>query len=165
MTSLISLLLTVSHSSHTTIFAQPFIQSSTLYYQAESLKLLEDPVSTTTTTEATEVSIPSYIHHVLLRFKEEGTRADLVLGKEIKGPILRVLEETMIGEHKKTILDKGFNKMMDGGLMDELRSCYSLFGKVEGLGEMRDALLGYVKVGQVSNTYQPSRMAKLIRPL
>ena len=99
LTGLISLLTAVSPASHTTVFVTPFLSSSTAYYQLESQKLLS--ISSPSAAEvqedtptAKQMEVWDYMTHIKKRLSEEGERCDQVIGQDVKGGVLRVVEET-----------------------------------------------------------------------
>ena len=135
----------------------PFISSSTAYYQLESQKLLSiysDLVPekagasvSNITADETEMEIWDYLTHVRKRLSEEGERCDATIGKDVKGAILRVVEETLVGAHTKLLLDRGLVKMLEQQRTEDLAGLYSLFAKVSSLAELKNAFHNFVKVG------------------
>lgn len=153
-TSLISLLTTVSPVSLTTVFVTPFTGATSTYYDTEAERLLDLPDMTVVQSEAhpstaggqTSTDIPAYLQHAKRRLSEEGERCDVVLGSDIKGSILRKVEESLIGRHAQTIVDRGLKTLLDEVRVEDLQLLYSLFGRVAALPCLKNAFGDYVKV-------------------
>ena len=54
-----------------------------------------------------ELEPPAYLKRIVERLKEEGERCDSVVGSELKGSILRAVEDEMIRGHVEGIAEKG----------------------------------------------------------
>ena len=141
LTVLISMLTSISTISHATVFVTPFLTSSNTYYQQEGHRLLQASSET-----GVEMEVATYLQHVQRRLVEEAERCDLVIGAELKGQIIRVVEDRLIGEHASVLLTRGLPKMLDEGKMEDLSSMYSFMGRVNARKQMQQAFGEYVKV-------------------
>lgn len=149
LTQIVALLSALSPACHSIVFSTPFISSSAAYYQLEASRLLQTGDGTAIESEAaSSMEVPTYLNHVLTRMQEEGARSDTVLGKDVKGPVIRVLEQTLVGAHTATLIERGLYSMLDKGSAEDLRHMYSLCGRVEALKALREAFHNYVKVSK-----------------
>ena len=144
---LITILSSISTITHATVFVTPFIASSNTYYQQEGQTLLQTSAETAATTS--EMEIPAYLQHVQRRLVEEAERCDLVIGSALKGQIVRVVEERLIGEHVALLLSRGLPKMLDEEKIEDLSSLYSFLGRVSARKQMQMAFGEYVKVRRI----------------
>lgn len=145
------MLTTISSMSHTNIFTSPFLSSSTAYYQSEGQRLLElnsEDESNATEKVAGDASMPisAYLAHVKQRLSEEAVRCDTVIGQDVKGGILRVIEETLVGAHVDTIVQRGLPPMFEEQQISDLAVMYSLLGRVSGLTTLRKFYGEHLKV-------------------
>ncbi|CAD6586280.1 MAG: Cullin-4 [Cyphobasidiales sp. Tagirdzhanova-0007] len=152
LTGLISLLTAVSPASHTTVFVTPFLSSSTAYYQLESQKLLS--ISSPSAAEvqedtptAKQMEVWDYMTHIKKRLSEEGERCDQVIGQDVKGGVLRVVEET---QQQRT---------------EDLAILYSLFARVSALTELKNAFHSFVKAKGTSIVSDASRDETMVDSL
>lgn len=153
---LIGMLSSISTISHATVFVTPFIASSNTYYQQEGQTLLQTSVENATT--ASEMGIPTYLQHVQRRLSEEAERCDLVIGSALKGQIVRVVEERLIGEHVALLLSRGLPKMLDEEKIEDLSSLYSFLSRVGARKQMQTAFGEYVKVRPIMCTSRQSML-------
>ena len=93
--SFLTLLRTISTHSHSSLFVDPFVSSTRKYYSKEGNSLV------------VELEPPAYLKRIVERLKEEGERCDSVVGSELKGSILRAVEDEMIRGHVEGIAEKG----------------------------------------------------------
>lgn len=153
------MLTTVSKISHTNRFVNPFLESSKTFYQAEGERLLGDlpgsgtagKVEATLDTSAVdtngqEMPIWDYLSHVKKRLSEEAVRCDTVVGQDVKGGILRVIEETLVGLHVTVIVKRGLPPMFEGRRVDDLAVMYGLLARVSALPTLKKEFGEYLKV-------------------
>lgn len=93
--SFLSLLRTISTHSYSTLFVDPFVLSTKTYYSKEGNSLI------------VELEPPEYLKRTLVRIEEEGERCESVVGNEMKGAVLRAVEDEMIKGHVDGIAEKG----------------------------------------------------------
>jgi cullin-4 len=145
------MLTTISTVSHANIFVNPFLSSSGAYYASEGQRLLglegeaEDTAAATLAGTAS-MNISDYVTHVMQRLWEEGVRCDTVIGQDVKGSILRVVEETLVGAHVDTIVQRGLPLMFEHNGIFELHLMYDLLERVSGLPTLRKFYGEHLKV-------------------
>lgn len=93
--SFLLLLRTFSSQSHASLFSEPFLAKSRTYYHEEGVTL------------AATLDPSAYLQRVVQRLQEEAERTESVLGVELKGAVLRVVEDEMIRLHVETIAERG----------------------------------------------------------
>jgi len=83
--------------------------ASQTYFQLEGQrKLGSDPAgSPDSEPEHVHIEVWDYLRHVQRRLSEEGERCDVVIGQDVKGGILRVVESTLVGSHTVVLLSRG----------------------------------------------------------
>jgi cullin-4 len=154
------MLTTVSKTSHTNRFVNPFLHSSKIYYQAEGQRLLGESLESVTTAEITtdsastqingqQMPIWDYLSHVKKRLSEEAVRCDTVMGQDVKGGILRVIEETLVGQHVMVIVQRGLPPMFEGGRVGDLAVMYGLLARVSALPTLKNEFGEYLKVSRL----------------
>lgn len=151
------MLTAVSAISHTNIFVNPFLEASRTYYQLEGQTLLnvspDNGAAGAGSSDAAAVGVDGqqtpiweYLSHVKKRLSEEAVRCDTVIGQDIKGGILRVIEETLVGQHVTVIIQRGLPPMFEEGRTGDLAVMYSLLARVSALPALKKEFGEYVKV-------------------
>lgn len=54
-----------------------------------------------------EMKVWDYLRHVKKRLVEEAERCDIVIGSQVKGGVLRIVEESLVGAHTGLLLERG----------------------------------------------------------
>lgn len=93
--SFLLLLRTFSVQSHATLFSEPFLSATRKYYHDEGVTL------------SATLDSSAYLKRVLQRLHDEAERCESVLGVELKGAVLRVVEDELIRSHVEAIADRG----------------------------------------------------------
>ncbi|CAJ0646551.1 12347_t:CDS:10 [Entrophospora sp. SA101] len=118
-------------------FEIPFLEETRSYFMIEGQRLVS------------ELSVPQYLSHVSNRLSIESARAAEYLDKKTMDPLLKAIDEELIMKHVDTILDKGFINMVDNNdicfHIDELKSLYNLFLRVNALDQIRSHFGSYIK--------------------
>lgn len=157
VSSIITMLTAVSAVSHTNIFVNPFLASSSTYYQLEAERLLgaasekgkgtEAPLAEASgAVDGTQMPIWDYLSHVKKRLSEEALRCDTVIGQDLKGGILRVIEETLVGQHVAIIVQRGLPPMFEAGRIADIALMYSLLARVSALPLLKKEFGEFLKV-------------------
>jgi len=60
-------------------------------------------------------------------------------------PLLQVALKMLLQNHVDAILEKGFTPLMEQHRLDDLTRLYQLYGQVDALPQLRQALSGYIK--------------------
>ncbi|XP_046853784.1 cullin-4A-like [Xenia sp. Carnegie-2017] len=118
------------HSS----FEKRFIKATDILYAAEGDRLM------------LETEVPEYLEHVRRRLQEENERLLYYLDHSTKKQLIPCVEKQLLGKHSQNILQKGFEKLMDGSRMKYLTLIYQLFGRIrKGLEDICVAFSNYIK--------------------
>ncbi|GAA5889294.1 hypothetical protein JCM6882_000698 [Rhodosporidiobolus microsporus] len=147
--SLLSLLLTFSPQTHSTLFSTPFLSSTRTFYHSEGSSLVAT------------VDSSAFLRRVTDRLAEEGERCDALVGAELKGPVLRVLEEELIAGHVEGIAEKDTGDMCKNGAKDDLSTLYVLLSRIGKIDVLRKAFLEHLKssgLALVQDTSQDDKM-------
>uniref|UniRef100_A0A7N0ZRY4 Cullin-4 n=1 Tax=Kalanchoe fedtschenkoi TaxID=63787 RepID=A0A7N0ZRY4_KALFE len=114
-------------------FEKVFLECSSEFYASEGLKYMQLS------------DVPDYLKHVETRLSEEQERCLLYLDASTKTPLVTIVEKQLLERHIPAILDKGFTLLMDAKRIDDLRTMYTLFSRVDSLETIRIAISNYIK--------------------
>lgn len=116
------------------IFEVDFIQSSEKLYSVEGESHLQ------------HFEIPEYLKHVEKRFNEESNRLLHYLHQSTRPLIISCLEKFLIANHVSTILQKGFDNMMDDMRIQDLKLLYQLLNRIpDGIDQLKNSYSQYIK--------------------
>ncbi|CAF0834679.1 unnamed protein product [Brachionus calyciflorus] len=116
------------------IFETEFIKSSEKLYSHEGESLLQT------------FEIPEYLKHVEKRLNEENNRLLHYLHPSTRQPLINCVERNLIGEHVNTILQKGFDNLMDDKRLDDLKLLYNLLSRfLNGVEQLKNFYSQYIK--------------------
>lgn len=111
-----------------------FLQATEELYAAEGQRLMQ----------VQEVS--AYLVHVEKRLSEEWERLLHYLDHTTKKPLIYNVEKQLLGEHLKSILQKGLDQLLDENRIPDITLLYSLFSRVrDGLPELCVHFNQYIK--------------------
>ena len=115
------------------LFEVPFIERTTQFYASESQRYME------------QSEVPGYLVHVEKRLAEENSRVQHYLDPSSRKELIKVVERQLLEKHLDTIVDKGFNSLMEEHRIEDLARCYSLFNRVQGLYTLKASFNAYIK--------------------
>jgi len=125
-----------------TIFENEFIKSSEKLYTIEGESLLH------------KLEIPEYLKHVEKRFNEENNRLLHYLHQSTRPLLISCLEKYLVADHTRTLLQKGFDSMMDENRIQDLKLLYQLLSRIpNGIDQLRVAYSQFIKVNFFSNPF------------
>lgn len=131
------MVLGINRSVYEEDFEKHFLIQSAEFYRLESANFLS------------ENSASVYIKKVEVRIHEEEERALHYLDKSTKEPIVRVVQEELIGKHMKTIVEmpnSGIVHMLKNNKTEDLECMYRLFSVVkDGLKTMSDCISAFLR--------------------
>ncbi|UYV81008.1 CUL4A [Cordylochernes scorpioides] len=111
-----------------------FLMATEQLYKAEGQRMMQ------------EQEVPAYLRHVDRRLSEEWERLLYYLDHGTKKCLIQCVERQLLGEHLRTILQKGLDQLLDEHRLSELTLMYSLFSRVrEGLLELCSSFNLYIK--------------------
>ena len=106
-------------------FEKPFISSTEQYYQAESDKFLA------------ENTVVEYMKKAETRLHEEREHVPLFLIEDIRQPLMKTCNETLITRHRQTLQEE-FQKLLDDDRIEDLGRMYRLLQRIpDGLDPLR----------------------------
>lgn len=114
-------------------FEQPFLDSTSDYYNRESSQFLGDN------------SVVEYMKKAETRLEEERERVDLYLLSDIIPPLMRTCETSLIKNHSN-VLREEFQILLDNDRQDDLGRMYKLLQRIpDGLDPLRTKFEQHVK--------------------
>ncbi|GAA5912728.1 cullin family protein [Sporobolomyces salmoneus] len=148
--SFLGLLRTISTHSHSSLFVDPFVHSTKTYYSQEGNSLI------------VELEPAAYLKRTLERIKEEGERCDAVVGSELKGPVLRAVEDEMVRGHVEGIAEKDTAEMYSKDEKENLTNLYTLLGRVGQIDVLRKAFLEHLKISGLNLIQDKTQDDKMV---
>jgi cullin-4 len=127
--------LILTQQLYQTIFEVEFIKASENLFSVEGESLLQ------------QLEVPEYLKYVEKRFNEENNRLLHYLHQSTRPLIISCLEKHLIGDHVNTILQKGFDIMLDEMRIQDLKLLYQLLCRIpNGVEQLKSAYSQYIKV-------------------
>jgi len=115
-------------------FEEPFLNRTQLFYRSEGEKLVH------------ERDIVDYLQHVEQRLKEEGVaRITAYIDLSTKPKLIKLVENELLERHVDTILEKGFNILLQDNRKDTLALMYRLLSRVNALDKLRTYFFNELK--------------------
>ena len=131
-----------------------FIKSSDQMYSVEGESYLQ------------QLEVPEYLKHVEKRFTEENNRLLHYLHSSTKPLLIACLEKYLIGEHINTILQKGFDVLMDEHRLEDLRLLYYLINRVpHGIDHLKVSFSQYIKKRGREIVINPEKDMSMVQEL
>ena len=133
--SLLSSLLTMLHELglYHEMFEQPFLHATRQFYDAESAAKLQSS------------EVPAYLSYAADRLAQEAGRVEAYLHKSTRTPLEHVINHVLITTHLDALVEMGFDRLMDGCHVEDLKRMYDLFALVDALPKLRSAFGAYIK--------------------
>ncbi|TMW67602.1 hypothetical protein Poli38472_011222 [Pythium oligandrum] len=114
-------------------FEAPFLDASERFYTAEGIE-----------TSATS-DVSQFLVHVENRLREENDRVVHYLDASTRKQLIHVVESKLLKPHTNTLLERGFDALMDQGRIDDLKRMFVLFGKVDAVKDLKTAFTNHIK--------------------
>ncbi|EFC47621.1 predicted protein [Naegleria gruberi] len=115
-------------------FEKSFLEETRSFYSNDGLNNID------------KLNVPEYLQYVESRLRQEVDRVTNYLSKLTKKPLIQIVENELIKKHVKTILDKGFEELMDLNRIMDLNRMYGLFKLVNELDAIKEAFTVYLKI-------------------
>ncbi|GAA5832696.1 hypothetical protein JCM11251_005725 [Rhodosporidiobolus azoricus] len=151
--SLLSLLSTFSPQTHTGLFRTPFLSSTRAFYHTEA------------STQITSLDSSAFLRRVVKRLEEEVERCDAVLGADLKGGVVKIVEEEMIVGHVEGIAEKDTSDMCKNDAREDLSTLFALLNRINKLVVLRSAFLEHLKSSGLSLVQDTSQDTKMVENL
>ncbi|RMX67379.1 hypothetical protein DD238_000823 [Peronospora effusa] len=116
-----------------TDFETPFLMASERFYMHEGATTIES------------ASVPQFLVHVEKRLYEENERVVNYLDASTKKQLISVVERKMLKPHVTTLLERGFETLMEEGRIDDLKRMYALFARVDAISDLKIAFSSYIQ--------------------
>uniref|UniRef100_A0A6B2KYG7 Cullin-4 n=1 Tax=Arcella intermedia TaxID=1963864 RepID=A0A6B2KYG7_9EUKA len=114
-------------------FEKSFLAATATFYERESERYIE------------EFQVAEFLKHFEDRIEEENQRVIWYLDEATRKPLIHIVENVTLAKHADSLIEKGYDALMDGDKIDSLKRMYSLFSRVDALGKIKDAWNGYIK--------------------
>eukprot|EP00743_Colponemidia_sp_Colp-15_P004129 GILK01004457.1.p1 GENE.GILK01004457.1~~GILK01004457.1.p1 ORF type:complete len:721 (-),score=162.74 GILK01004457.1:108-2270(-) len=134
-------------------FEKPFLEETNSFYAAEGVRILQ------------QTDVSEYLKHVENRLAEENERVTSYLDVNTRKPLVTTVEKQLIQSHVSSILDKGFDALMDQTRTADLARMYSLLGRVSAQDDLKSSWHAYVKKTGSSMVTDEERDKNLVKDL
>lgn len=114
-------------------FETPFLMASERFYMQEGATTVES------------VSVPQFLLHAEKRLHEETERVNHYLDASTKKHLIAVVENKLLKPHVATLLERGFETLMEEKRIDSLKRMYTLFARVHAIDDIKSAFSTYIQ--------------------
>lgn len=114
-------------------FETPFLTASERFYTQEGIEAMESS------------SVPQFLLHVEKRLQEENDRVNHYLDVATKKQLTAVVENQLLKPHIATLVERGFEALMDGSRIDDLKRMYILYARVNATGDLKTAFSNHIR--------------------
>lgn len=114
-------------------FEPKFLLASEQYYTQEGVNVLES------------ANVPQFLVHVERRLQEENERVVHYLDVSTRRPLIQVVETKLLQPHTTTLLERGFDALMEEARIEDLKRMYQLFQRVDAVDSLKASFAGYIK--------------------
>ncbi|KAE8913466.1 Cullin-4 [Phytophthora fragariae] len=114
-------------------FETPFLTASERFYLQEGATTVES------------ASVPQFLVHVEKRLYEENERVNSYLDSSTKKQLISVVESKLLKPHVTTLLERGFETLMEEGRIEDLKRMYALFARVDAINDLKTAFSNYIQ--------------------
>uniref|UniRef100_A0A7S3REU1 Cullin-4 n=1 Tax=Strombidinopsis acuminata TaxID=141414 RepID=A0A7S3REU1_9SPIT len=134
-------------------FEEAFLEATTAFYLAEGAEKLHS------------LDVPSLLLHIESRLAAEEARVAHYLHVSSRKPLIAAVKHTLLAVHVPAILEKGFSSLLDDKRVEDLKRVYNLFGLVDELPALRQALSAYTKRVGTALVSDPERDREMVQQL
>ncbi|KAL5247244.1 hypothetical protein ACHWQZ_G019191 [Mnemiopsis leidyi] len=135
-------------------FEGPFLVQTNEFYRVKGDIQLNDS------------SVPVYLIYVTKCLADEERRLRHYLGSSSRKQLIKTVESNLIGSHVKSLLEKGFDSMMDEKRYSDLQVLYTLLNRVsEGAYRMCFFLYTYIKNRGLEVVMNPEKDKTMVQEL
>ncbi|CAI5715722.1 unnamed protein product [Hyaloperonospora brassicae] len=114
-------------------FETPFLMASERFYLHEGATTIEC------------MSVSQFLVHVEKRLHDEIERVNNYLDASTKKQLILVVESKLLKPHVATLLERGFELLMEEGRIDDLKRMYALFARVDAINDLKTAFSDYIR--------------------
>ncbi|KAG0300704.1 Cullin-4, partial [Dissophora globulifera] len=138
---------------YTLVFEAPFLQASRLYYHVQG------------ETNVHQFTVPEYLRYAQQRLLEETTRFEGYLNKSTRRGLISAVEGELLERWTDMLLQKGFDSVMLGHNLPDLKLWYDLLTRVNGLEKLSAHFGNYVKKTGKALVVDPARDESMVEDL
>ncbi|KAI8577434.1 hypothetical protein K450DRAFT_252413 [Umbelopsis ramanniana AG] len=136
------------------VFEEPFLRRTQLFYRSEGEKLVHS------------LDMAEYLQHVDQRLKEEGVeRINAYIDPSSKPKLIKLVEAELLERHVDTILEKGFQPLLEDNRKDILALMYRLLSRVHALDKLRTYFFDSLKKTGGAIVTDESRDSTMVQSL
>ncbi|KAG2188621.1 hypothetical protein INT44_001376 [Umbelopsis vinacea] len=136
------------------VFEEPFLQRTQLFYRSEGEKLVHS------------LDMAEYLQHADQRLKEEGVeRINAYIDPSSKPKLIKLVEAELLERHVDTILEKGFQPLLQDNRKDILALMYRLLSRVHALDKLRTYFFDNLKKTGGAIVTDESRDSTMVQSL
>ncbi|KAL7684245.1 putative cullin protein, neddylation [Plasmopara halstedii] len=114
-------------------FETPFLIASERFYLQEGATLVES------------MSVPQFLMHAEKRLHEETERVNHYLDASTKKQLIAVVEKKLLQPHVATLLERGFDTLMEEKRIEDVKRMYALFARVNAIDDLKIAFSNYIQ--------------------
>uniref|UniRef100_M4BK01 Cullin family profile domain-containing protein n=1 Tax=Hyaloperonospora arabidopsidis (strain Emoy2) TaxID=559515 RepID=M4BK01_HYAAE len=114
-------------------FETPFLMASERFYLQEGAAMIEC------------VSVSQFLVHVEKRLHDEIERVNNYLDVSTKKQLVLVVESKLLKPHVATLLERGFELLMQEGRIGDLKRMYALLARVDAINDLKTAFSDYIR--------------------
>lgn len=134
-------------------FEAPFLEATTTYYANEGIRKIQ------------EYEVSEYLKRVEVRLQEENERIYHYLDSTTKKSLVAIVEKQLLETHISSVLEKGFDAMVEGNRYQELALMYHLFARVNGQEALKNSWKSYIKSAGTAIVNDPERDKNMVQDL
>ncbi|KAM3586793.1 hypothetical protein VKS41_001850 [Umbelopsis sp. WA50703] len=136
------------------VFEESFLQKTRLFYRSEGEELVHSR------------DMAEYLHHADQRLKEEGVeRINNYVDASSKPKLVKIVETELLERHVDTILEKGFQALLQEDRKDVLALMYRLLSRVHALDKLRECMIADLKKTGSSIVNDQARDSTMVQSL
>eukprot|EP01121_Diplochlamys_sp_Union-15-3_P008989 TRINITY_DN2420_c0_g1_i1.p1 TRINITY_DN2420_c0_g1~~TRINITY_DN2420_c0_g1_i1.p1 ORF type:complete len:501 (+),score=81.63 TRINITY_DN2420_c0_g1_i1:218-1504(+) len=118
---------------YTEVFEKKFLEATETFYSQESVEKIRDS------------KLPEFLLYIEKRIEQENDRVLHYLDSISRKPLISVLERVVLFNNVATLIDKGFDELIDENRVGDLARMYNLYNRVNSLKNLKDAWNEYIK--------------------
>eukprot|EP00002_Diphylleia_rotans_P008178 TRINITY_DN1791_c0_g2_i3.p1 TRINITY_DN1791_c0_g2~~TRINITY_DN1791_c0_g2_i3.p1 ORF type:complete len:729 (+),score=166.26 TRINITY_DN1791_c0_g2_i3:90-2276(+) len=134
-------------------FQKPFLQSSDVYYSNEGNQ------------KSQSLEIGDYLLYCEKRIKDEAEKARAIYGLSSKRQVSDILDQCLLKKHIESVLERGFDSLMEHSRIEDLSRLYLLMVRVQKLDVLKRFFVRYIKLVGTSLVQDVEREPTLVQDL
>lgn len=123
----------MSLQTYAECFEKPFLEKTRVFYSVEGQTLVNN------------LNVPELLTAVNTRLQQESVRTANYLASQTRRPLVSIVEKQLIERHVDTILQNGFDDLMNSSRLDDLSLMFQLFKLVNALDKLQHSFTMYIR--------------------